>query len=157
MRKTMAAIGTLIAALASPAAGQTARPLELTGYVKLEKISIDEHGERRVERVDPERVVPGERLIFGTRYANAGAAPVENFVVSNPVPDAVSVAADISPALTVSVDGGKTWGRLSELQILDADGNARAALAGDISHVRWTIPQIAPGQSGELEFPVTVR
>lgn len=148
---------TLMVALAAPAAGEPVRPLELTGYVEIEKTSTDETGVQRIERAAPERVVPGDRLIFGTRYANAGAAEVQNFVVSNPVPPAVSVAADVSPALIVSVDGGQTWGRLSELTVPGAGGEPRAARPGDISHVRWTIAQIAPGETGALEFPVTVR
>jgi uncharacterized repeat protein (TIGR01451 family) len=157
MRIAIIAFSAAAAALAVPVPAWAASPLELVGYVQIERTITDDKGESRIERIDPERVLPGERLIFGTRYANAGAAPVENFVVSNPVPAAVSVAADVSPALTVSVDGGKTWGRLTDLQITDPGGETRPALPGDISHVRWIIPQVAPGASGQLEFPVTVR
>ena len=150
---------TLIAVLAStaPAFANPSAPVELSGYVKLEKVTTDAAGESRVERVDPEVVVPGDRLIFGTRFANRGAVPIERFVVSNPVPASVSVASDIDEAMLVSVDGGKAWGRLGDLSITDAAGQQRAAMPRDVTHVRWVIAQIAPGESGELEFPVTVR
>lgn len=150
-------LAALIAATAAPAAAQTAAPLELTGYVKLERETTDEAGTRTAERVDPEVVVPGDRLIFGTRFANKGAAPIERFVVSNPVPATVSVTGEIDPGVLVSVDGGTAWGKLTELEIINAVGERRAALPGDITHVRWVLPQIAPGETGQLEFAVTVR
>lgn len=152
-------VAALIAVMFSPAAAhaEPAAPLELTGYVKLEKVATDADGKSRVERVDPQVVVPGDRLVFGTRFANRGSAPIEHFVVSNPVPASVSVASDIDASTLVSVDGGKAWGRLAELAITDANGERRAALPGDVTHVRWVLPEIAPGETGELEFPVTVR
>jgi hypothetical protein len=67
------------------------------------------------------------------------------------------VASDIDEAMLVSVDGGKAWGRLGDLSITDAAGQQRAAMPRDVTHVRWVIAQIAPCESGELEFPVTVR
>lgn len=143
--------------MAAPAQAETAAPLELVGYVKLEKVTIGASGERQVEWVDPQVVVPGDKLIFGTRFTNKGDAPIERFVMSNPVPASVTVTAEINPALLVSVDGGKAWGALADLAIADAAGQPRAAVPGDITHVRWVLPQIAPGESGQIEFPVTVR
>lgn len=154
-------LAALALAIAAPAAAQAPTqaptPLELTGYVKLEKVTTDETGTRKVERVDPQVVVPGDKLIFGTRFANKGGEPIERFVVSNPVPAAVRVSREVDPGLLVSVDGGKVWGKLAELSIIDAAGQPRAALPADITNVRWILPQIAPGESGTLEFPVTVR
>lgn len=147
----------LAALLAAPAFAEAPAPLALTGYVKLEKVTTDESGGRHVERVDPEVVVPGDRLIFGTRFANTGAAPIESMVVSNPVPAAVRVTGEIDPALLVSVDGGRSWGKLAELDIAGPAGDRRPAQPGDITNIRWILPRIAPGETGHLEFPVTVR
>ena len=157
MRKTFIGICALFATIAGPAGAQTSAPLELTGYVKRERVITDETGERKVERIDPGAILPGDQLIFGTSFANIGDLPVEAFVVSNPVPEAVVVSATFDPSLLVSVNGGTVWGRLSELEILDADGFSRAAMARDITHVRWVLARIDPGESGQLEFPVTVR
>lgn len=150
-------LAALALAIATPAVARAPAPVELIGYVKLEKVTTDDTGVRKVERVDPQVVVPGDKLIFGTRFANKGTEPVERFVVSNPVPPAVRVSAEIDPGLLVSVDGGTTWGKLAELTIVDTAGQPRAALPVDITNVRWILPQIAPGESGNLEFPVTVR
>jgi hypothetical protein len=121
------------------------------------KVITTDSGERRVEWVEPERVVPGDRLIFGTRYANRGDAPIERFVVTNPVPASVAVTGEIDPALLVSVDGGATWGKLADFEMVQPDGTRRAAAPGDVTAIRWVLPVIAPGESGQLEFLVTVR
>ncbi|AUX69728.1 hypothetical protein CHX26_09645 [Porphyrobacter sp. HT-58-2] len=149
------AAATAVLAFTAPARAET--PLELVGYVKLEKVTTTAAGERQVEWVEPELVVPGDRLIFGTRFANRGEVPIERFVVSNPVPASVSVTAELDPAVLVSVDGGANWGKLAELEIGAPDGTRRAATPGDVTNVRWILPAIAPGESGTLEFPVTVR
>jgi uncharacterized repeat protein (TIGR01451 family) len=143
--------------LVVPAKAQNQAPLELVGYVKLEKVTMTDSGERQVEWVEPQVVVPGDRLIFGTRFANTGSAPIERFVVTNPVPASVSVTGEIDPAQLVSVDGGAKWGTLAELEVVQTDGTRRPALPGDVTNVRWVLPAIAPGESGALEFPVTVR
>lgn len=156
-RPSAIGLAAAIMALAVPARAGAESPLELVGYVKLERVTTTASGEPQVERVEPQVVVPGDRLIFGTRFANKGAAPIERFVVSNPVPPSVRLAGEIDPELLVSVDGGATWGKLSDLEILASDGTRRAALPDDVTNVRWVLPAVAPGESGALEFPVTVR
>ena len=158
IRPPLRLFAALAAILAVPAAAQAEAPIELTGYVQLERETVDPAtGARRTERVDPVAVLPGDRLILGTRFANRGAAPVEGFVLSNPVPAAVTVDPEIDPALLVSVDGGATWGRLGELNVVAQDGSQRAAVAGDITHVRWVLAEVAAGSSGQVEFPVKVK
>lgn len=152
-------LAALIAVMALPASAfaEPGNPFELTGYVKVEQVTTDASGEQLVERVEPQVVVPGDRLIFGTRFVNHGPAPIERIVVSNPVPAQVSVTGEIDPGALVSVDGGKAWGTLADLEIVDAEGRRRAALPADITHVRWILSHIAPGESGQVEFPAMVR
>lgn len=150
-------IAALITGTALPAAAQQSAPVELTGYVELETVTTDEAGNPKAKRVQPLVVVPGDRLIFGTRFANNGAVPIESFVVSNPVPASVRITDGMDPAVLVSVDGGKVWGKLADLEIADAQGASRPAQLDDITHVRWVLPRIAPGETGQLEFAVTVR
>lgn len=142
---------------AAPAAAQQATPaVTLEGLVKLEK-TIEENGKQKVVLEEPKVVVPGDKLLFTTRYRNAGAQPVDNFVVTNPVPDAVRVADESALREQVSVDGGKAWGRLAELTVKGEDGTPRPATAADITHIRWTVPVIAPGASGMVEYHAIVR
>lgn len=147
----------LFAAAPTSALAQEAQPVEIAGFVMAEKVTTDEAGNSTVELVEPKVVVPGDRLILGVRFTNAGSDPVENFVVTNPLPEAVTYASDADPALEVSVDGGVTWGQLASLEVVDADGNRSAAGPDDVNKVRWTLTAIAPGESGQLAFPVFVR
>jgi uncharacterized repeat protein (TIGR01451 family) len=129
----------------------------LTGDVKAVKITTDADGKERTELVEPSTIVPGDRLVFGTDYANRGIEAMTNFAVTNPLPSAVRLAPDADPALEVSVDGGKTWGALGELTFTNSDGTTRPATHADVTHVRWVLASIAPGASGRLTYPAIIR
>lgn len=148
------ASGTMAAS--APAFAQ-AQAIDLKGDVKLEKVMIDDGGEPSVELVEPGTIVPGDKLIFGTEYSNNSADPVTNFVVTNPVPNAVRLAPGAPADLTVSVDGGANWGQLAALSVEQADGTSRPAQHADVTHIRWTLAAVAPGEKGRLEYPAIIR
>lgn len=141
----------------TPLAAQAANPVSLNGDVKAVKVIIADDGSERTELVAPGTIVPGDRLVFGTDYANSGTEAVTNFTVTNPLPAAVRLAPDADIALTVSADGGKTWGVLAALKITDPDGTSRAATHADVTHVRWVLASIAPGEKGRLTYPAIIR
>ena len=162
--KTISKLVLACAAMASlampvlPAAAQgNGSPITLSGDVKAVKTVTDADGKERTELVDPTTIIPGDRLVFGTDYANKGAEAVSNFVVTNPLPAAVRLAPDADPALDVSVDGGKTWGALATLSMTNPDGTTRPATHADVTHVRWVLASIAPGASGRLTYPAIIR
>ncbi len=101
--------------------------------------------------------MPGDRLIFSTAYHNTGAMVVKNFVVTNPIPQGVTLASDAKGTLEVSVDDGKNWGRLTMLTVPDGQGGRRPAQASDATHVRWTLATLAAGASGVLTYNAIVR
>lgn len=138
------------------AAAEGAPAVTLEGYVKLEKIVQGTKGPLTVLE-DPKVVVPGDKLVFWTSYANSGSSQVNDFVVTNPVPQAVRVSDDYANRLVVSVDGGNTFDSLSKLTVQNSDGTVRPASAVDISHIRWKIATIAPGGSGKVEYRAVVR
>ncbi|MEM7666722.1 MAG: hypothetical protein AAF250_12775 [Pseudomonadota bacterium] len=143
------------AALAQDAAAQN--PVVLSGDVKAVKTVTDDSGAERTELVKPDLIVPGDRLIFGTDYANNGTEAVNDFVVTNPLPGAVSLAPDADPSLIVSVDGAQSWGTLDQLTVSGEDGSSRTATHADVTHVRWVLATIAAGESGRLEYPAIIR
>jgi uncharacterized repeat protein (TIGR01451 family) len=152
------AAATALALPAIPLAAQTAAsPIALTGDVKAVKIVTDADGKERTELVEPTTIVPGDRLMFGTDYANKGGDAVTNFTVTNPLPAAVRLAPDADPALEVSADGGKTWGVLSTLTVTNPDGTTRPAAHADVTHVRCVLASIAPGAKGRLTYPAIIR
>ena len=158
INKVMFAIAAALAVQGTPLAAQgSASPITLNGDVMAEKIVTAPDGSETTRLVAPTTIVPGDRLIFGTDYANNGAEAVSNFTVTNPLPAAVRLAPDADPALDVSVDGGKTWGSLAALSITNPDGTSRPATHADVTHVRWVLASIAPGTKGRLTYPAIIR
>jgi hypothetical protein len=148
-------LGGFMALVALPCAAFAAGPVSLESGIKLDKV-ITENGKTRHEFVAPEKVVPGNHLVFVTQYRNTSDKPVDKFVVVNPVPNVVALEPSATDAFEVSVDGGKSWGALAALKV-SAAGESRAAQATDVTHVRWVIPVIAAGASGSLEYHALVR
>jgi len=158
MKNAIAALA--LSGLAVPAAAQNApqsAPMSLSSDVKLVKIETNDAGVSERTLVAPNVIVPGDRLIFGTDYANSGADAITGFVVTNPVHEKVRLASDADPELSVSVDGGKSWGTLAALTVASEDGTSRAAEHADVTHVRWVLATVQPGESGRLEYPVIIR
>lgn len=140
----------------APASAQD-QAMVLEGDVKVEKTMTDANGATSVEFVEPETIVPGDKLLFSTAFTNSSAEAVENFVVTNPIPAAVRLSPEADAQLTVSTDGGSTWGKLAELTVEAEDGTRRAAQHADVTHIRWTLASVAPGESGRLEYPAIIR
>nr|WP_137678361.1 hypothetical protein [Parerythrobacter lutipelagi] len=152
----MAAAILAAGAVSGPAIAQE-QPIALSGDVMVEKTVVDEAGISTIERVEPDVVVPGDRLIFSTDYSNSGSEAVTDFVVTNPLPSAVRLASDADAGLAVSVDGGASWGILAALTVAADDGSVRPATHADVTHVRWTLAEVAPGERGRVEYPAIIR
>lgn len=153
------------------------KPVSLTSEVKLVQLAqsgatveddtiaangVDPQGDvkgadGKFKLVAPDKVVPGDTLVFITSYSNSGATPVTNFMIVNPVPASVKLSPESAAHLEVSVDGGKSFGMLSQLTVPDANGKPRAATPDDVTHLRWTITRLAQGQSGRAVYSATVR
>lgn len=150
---------SIVAGLLGPvsiALAQPAQPIELKGQVKVVKVTT-ENGRQKTVLVDPNVVVPGDRLVFTTSYRNTGAAAVSSFVVTNPLPEGVTYAPTDSSVADVSVDSGKTWGKLDTLRVADGKGGFRPAVAADVTHLRWILPLLASGAAGSVTYLAVVR
>lgn len=108
-----------------------------------------------VRQLEPaDRLSRGERVVtIVTWRRNGGNAGNGGFTVVNPMPRAIAYQDSASDDTEVSVDGGRTWGKLGSLRI----GN-RYATPEDVTHVRW---RIAPGHaaqgSGQIAYSGIVR
>ena len=153
-RNVMTAMVILVAspvlALAAPGA------VALDSSIKLDKITTV-NGQTTHEFVAPQKVVPGNHLLFVTQYRNTSDKPVDHFVVTNPVPSPVELESVGADNFEVSVDGGKSWGKLAQLTVTKPGAAMRAAQDADVTTVRWVIPVIAPGASGTLQYHAVVR
>jgi uncharacterized repeat protein (TIGR01451 family) len=158
-RTLIAAIAA--ASMAAPGASMAQeRPVSLSSDVKLVRVvrdAEDQGNAARTELVEPESVVPGDTLAFSVSYRNGGGQPVTDFVIVNPVPANVQLSDESAAASEVSIDGGKHWGMLAELTVAGEEGAERPATAADVTHLRWTIALLTPGEAGTASFRATVR
>ncbi len=112
-----------------------------------------------VERTLPEgrRLEPASTLSRGDRVVYVvtwqRTTGLGGFFVTNPLPRTVSYQESASGEEEVSVDGGRTWGKLGELRL-----GARYATPEDVTHVRWRVPasEAARGR-GRIAYSAIVR
>jgi uncharacterized repeat protein (TIGR01451 family) len=154
----MAMFGLAATGIATPILAQTRNAVTLRSDVMVERLQRDAVGRARVQLVPPTRLNTGDQLVFIVNYRNTGAHAASGFVITNPLPGSVSYLGSSDPQAVVSVDGGRSWGQLSQLHATQRDGSVRRAQARDVTHVRWAFAQpIASGQSGRLIYRGVVR
>jgi uncharacterized repeat protein (TIGR01451 family) len=147
-----------ILALLAPAAAAAAQDVSLSSQVLVERVKTSPDGKSVTVREEPGVVTPGDRLVFLVSYKNAGAQPATGFTLTNPIPPAVAFTGTEDQGATFSVDGGKSWGALAALKVVQADGTSRAATPADVTHIRWSFGQpIAAGSGGQLSFRGVVK
>ncbi len=137
----------------------SASALALTGEQIVEREVVVRHadGTTSVKRETADMVTPGDKVVYSLKYHNEKTEAAENIVLVMPVPTEVKYiegSANNSVARTsYSADGGTTFAQRDGLNVTSDDGTQRAALAQDITHVRWIIgTAVAPGSGGTLSF-----
>lgn len=149
---------SLIALLLSPAPLLAANDVALSSDVFVERSVQKPDGKTAVVLEQPTRVIPGDKLVFVVKYKNVGDTPATDFSVTNPLPKAVAFNGTSDGTEIVSIDGGKSWGPLSDLKFTHENGEVRPALMSDVTHVKWKFNQsLSAGSEGKLVFRGTVR
>jgi uncharacterized repeat protein (TIGR01451 family) len=143
-----AAVGFLIAAVAATAAAAIAQadaavsPIVLKAIAEVESRTLREGREISI-LLPADRVVSGDWLVYTLEVRNLSSTPVSHPSVTYPIPEHMSYVADsaVGPATEVSysVDGGRSFDAPENLKIQDADGQRRAAVAADYTHIRWQL------------------
>lgn len=172
---SQAANATPLSLAIQSAATDPRADVKIDSKIMVERTDASESGKTVTKLVDPAtvKVIPGDKLLFINTYRNTGDTAVTGFVVNNPVHSAVALIEVVEDWALVSVDGGKNFGKLSDLSITEtvaaapeenADETAapvqttRPAVASDVTHIRWVLASaIAPGASGELRFRGVVK
>ena len=155
-----------LALLAAPmlAQAQQKSAIELKSVAEVDVVEKNALGEKEVKRTDVKeaKVVPGDTVIYTTRYVNRSDNTVNNLTITNPVPEHM-VYADKSAEgkgarIDYSVDGGKTYAAPDKLSVRDETGKTRPAAAGDYTHIRWIITTpVAPGGTGSVSFRALLK
>lgn len=172
---SQAANATPLSLAIQSAATDPRADVKIDSKIMVERTDASESGKTVTKLVDPAtvKVIPGDKLLFINTYRNTGDTAVTGFVVNNPVHSAVALIEVVEDWALVSVDGGKNFGKFSDLSVTetvaaapeeDADETAapvqttRPAVASDVTHIRWVLASpIAPGASGELRFRGVVK
>lgn len=166
--KSITALSAAILALAVPMGPAIAQEGASTARATESKISLqsdvmaiitstDDLGRVTTKLAQPKEFTPGTKLSFGMNYVNNGAQAAANVTGTSQINEAVRLAPDADRTLVVSVDGGETFGTLDTRAVATETQGTRPATHADVTHVRWTIASIAPGESGRIAFPVIIR
>ena len=157
-RAITAFLAAWLAAAGTPALANSIRirpAVALDSAVYVGRAAIDTRGglTRSLQLAD--RLSRGDRIVTIVTWQKQSGAKNDNagFTVVNPLPRKVAYQGSARDDEQVSVDGGRTWGRLGELNV-----GARLATAEDITHVRWHVDprQAAQGQ-GRIAYSAIVR
>ena len=160
---SQAAYATPLSATIQAAVPDPRADVKIDSKIMVERTETSESGETITALVDPAsvKVIPGDKLLFVNTYRNTGQTAVTGFVVNNPVHAAVALIEVSEDWALVSVDGGRNFGKLSELSVTETaepEQTTRPAIASDVTHVRWVLAApIAPGGSGDLRFRGIVK
>jgi uncharacterized repeat protein (TIGR01451 family) len=148
----------MILAFAASAPTLAASPIQLTSNIFVEKQQKKIDGTYSVTLEKPGIIIPGDQLVFVVRYRNTGNQPASNVTVTNPMPRAIVFSGTSDGMELLSTDGGKSWGKLSELRVAKPDGTSRPALMSDVTHIKWTLNHtLNAGAEGKLIFRGVVR
>ncbi len=97
------------------------------------------------------RLNRGERVVTLVNWYMLGGSG--GFTVVNAIPAGLAYQGSADGGEDVSVDGGKSWGKLAQLHI-----GARNATPEDVTHVRWRVsPQQALNGAGRIAYAGFVR
>jgi hypothetical protein len=135
-----------------------AQPAMRTGtQMFVERVSTDLNGRPRRTLASADRVGPGDTLIVIVHWRNDGAHPLRDYYVTRAVPR--GVLPDLSdPAMQVSIDGGSHWNRIDQLWLPTPLGGVRRAVAEDVTHIRWPLPDmVPPGRTGRVSYRAVMR
>lgn len=152
----------LIAAvmILSPAA-LAEQQLDVRTIVQKEEVVSDKAGESSVRLVEPDSVVPGDKVVYTITFTNVGDEVADDVVVTNPIDANLTYvrgsAFGAGMTIEFSADGGQSWGSPADLTVTDAGGE-RPAEPADYTHVRWTLDgELAPAATGVARFSATVN
>jgi len=93
----------------------------------------------------------GDRVIYVVSWTRMGGTGA--FTVTNPLPRSVYYQGSADGSEQVSLDGGRTWGKLDQMRV-----GGRMATPEDVTNVRWHVPanEAARG-AGEITYSAIVR
>jgi uncharacterized repeat protein (TIGR01451 family) len=157
MRAVIATLWIVAGSTLALAADSPQGKLEIQTIAEKEIRIEKRNGKVELVRVPAGKVVPGDDVLYTVRVTNISKEPVADVVVTDPVPEHMSyrdgTATGTNTEITFSVDGGTTYAVPGKLEVTEADGTLRPAMASDYTHIRWKlVDQLHPGPSRLVRF-----
>jgi uncharacterized repeat protein (TIGR01451 family) len=123
---------------------------------------IGEDGKKTFKLEPAEKVLPGDLIVYTIRYENRGTEAATSIAIRNPIPKQMRYregsAAGENSEISYSVDSGKTFGKASQLIVVNDDGSTRPAVAEDYNVILWTLRDpVAPGQNGYASYQAQLK
>nr|CAA6817735.1 MAG: Unknown protein [uncultured Thiotrichaceae bacterium] len=137
-------------------------PVSITSQVNELVQQVDANGQSHWVAVNPDRIVPGDRILYTTNVANNGGQASDNIVITNPVPQHVrylgNTAQGSNFTIVYSVDGGQQFGQPGQLQVRDASGQVRQAQPAEYTHIRWQYnTALQPAETQKISFQAQLK
>ena len=153
--KLAGAAALLACAFATQALAQKEGCVAVNTTAEIEKDVVNDKGEKSKTLVPAGKVIPGTEVVWTVTANNTCKAPSENVVISNPVPEHMTLVPNsaFGPGsdITYSVDG-KTFAAADKLTVQE-NGASRPARADEIKHIRWVLKSaLQPGASAFGRF-----
>lgn len=157
MKRITQFVALLLSAMAGSFPALASSGIELKAMVEKEIHIINEKGEREIQRVPANKVIPGDEVIYTIMATNVGDKVADSVLITDPIPDhtryVAGTASGSKTDIHFSVDGGKHYGLPGKLVVMDANGKPRPAKADDYTHIRWTLKQpLKPGDEASVWF-----
>ena len=151
----------LMLALSVSALAEEQGHLNVRTIVQKEQVTVTESGDKETRLVPAGTVVPGERVVYTITFRNISEEPAENIVITNPISGELTYVdgSAFGPGTEIefSVDGGQTFASRDALTVTE-DGETRAAVADDFTHVRWVMQtELAAGAQGMARFSAVLE
>lgn len=156
---------TALALVFSLVAGTAFAAPKMTMEMKAEKdVVVVEKGKQVKKRVEAKDLLPGEIVIYTIGYRNDGDEVATNVSLDNKVPEGTTYVADSvkgKAEATFSIDNGKTYDKPAKLmyEIVNTKGEKEMVVAPPEKYtdIRWTLPQVAAGGSGQIVYEVRIK
>jgi len=126
-----------------------------------EKIEVNKSGEKLRTWVKAEKVIPGSIVRYVNSLENKGRQNVSKLVVKNPIPKNMEYVADTascqgSCTVTYSIDGGKSFKKVSELFI--GKGEERhLARPAEYTDIRWVLNALNAKSKSSVEYKAQLK
>lgn len=146
-----AGISVVIVATFVATSAMAKQPVTLDSAVFVERQQAG-----NVRRLEPaQRLIRGDRVITIVTWQKLAhtAHGDGSFIVTNPLPQAIAYQTSAREDEEVSIDGGRSWGKLATLRV-----GSRLATPEDVTHVRWRVPAARAAKGhGQITYSGIVR